>query len=234
MGCVGAIAGMTSALVLAASDPVVIGTSVPHPPYGNLDAQGNIVGFDRDVGDEVCRRAALRCNWVSVRFDLLLPGVASGEFDIAMAGIAVTPARVQIVSFTVPYDIGGDVADFIGRPDAPLPDQARIGVQAGTIHEGHLRATGRTFRSFGTPQEVLGALRTGDVDLAFGIFGADQMAALYAAAGIGVQSSERVEHSGTAMAVCRGNDALLHQLDAALRGMLSDGTIDKIAGHWAM
>jgi polar amino acid transport system substrate-binding protein len=234
VGCLGAIAGMTSALVLATGDPVVIGTSVPHPPYGQMDAQGNIVGFDRDIGDEVCRRAALRCDWVPVRFDTLLPGVASGEFDIAMAGIAITPGRMDLVAFTVPYDIGSDVADFIGRPDAPAPDQARIGVQSGTIHEGHLRATGRTFRSFGTTQEVLDALLAGKVDLAFGMYNLEQMNRLLDAAGIIVRSTEQVAHSGTAMAVCKGNDALLRQLDTALSGMLVDGTIDKIAGRWAM
>ena len=233
MTCVGAIAGALSALVLAGAEPVVIATTVPHPPYAVLDAAGEITGFDRDVGDEVCRRAALSCDWVAVRFDVLLAGVASGDYDIAMAGIAVTPAREKLIDFTLPYDIGGNMAEFIGRPGAPAPDHARIAVLAGTIHEGHLRATGRNLRSYGTAEAVLEALHDGTADLAFGIFGGDQLAAL-ADQGLTVQSSEQVAHGGTAMAVCTGNDALRHQLDAAIAAMLEDGTIDKIAGRWAM
>ena len=151
-----------------------------------------------------------------------------------MAGIAITPSRMDRVAFTLPYDTGSDIADFIGHPGAPAPDQARIAVQAGTIHEAHLRATGRDFRSFGTQDAVVDALRTGQVDLAFGIYDAGRLATLRATAGIDVRSSERVAHGGTAMAVCKGNDALLHQLDAAIAGMLSDGTIDEIAGRWKM
>lgn len=234
MACVGTIAGVLSAVVLAAADPVVIATSVPHAPYEFLDEQGNIVGFDRDIGDEVCRRAALRCDWVTARFDLLLPGVASGEFDIAIAGIAITPARLDLVNFTQPYDIGGDMADFIGRPGAPAPDQARIGVLAGTIHDGHLRKTGRSLRSYGTPEALLDALMAGDVDLAFGVFDVDALETLQDSTGIDVQSSEQVTHSGTAMAVCKGNDVLLRQLDIALSDMISDGTIDKLAARWAL
>jgi polar amino acid transport system substrate-binding protein len=234
MVCLGAIAGGISALVLANTAPVVIATSVPHPPYDMLDDRDRVVGLDRDIGDEICRRAALRCDWVVARFDLLLPGVASGDYDIAMAGIAVTPARMGIVDFTVPYDIGSDIADFIGKPDAPTPDQARIAVQSGTIHEAHLRATGRAFRSFGTPEEVAAALLSGAVDLAFGTFDETELTRLSQAAGIAVRSSEQVVHSGTAMAVCKGNDALRQQLDAAITAMLADGTIDKIAGRWTM
>jgi ABC-type amino acid transport substrate-binding protein len=194
MACVGAIAGAMTALVLASAEPVLIATTVPHPPYAVLDASGGIAGFDRDIGDEVCRRAALHCDWVAVRFDVLLAGVASGDYDIGHASIAVL---------------------------------------AGTIHESHLRTTGRNLRSYGTEEAVLDAVRSGETDLAFGIYGGDQMTAL-ADEGLTVQSSEQVAHGGTAMAVCKGNDALRRQLDAAIAAMLDDGTIDKIAQRWAM
>jgi ABC-type amino acid transport substrate-binding protein len=34
------------------------------------------------------------------------------------------------------------------------------------------------------------------------------------------------------MAVCRGNTALLTQINAALQAMQADGTIDKITDRW--
>jgi ABC-type amino acid transport substrate-binding protein len=37
---------------------------------------------------------------------------------------------------------------------------------------------------------------------------------------------------GIAMAVCKGNSALLTQLNAALNAMLQDGTIDEFAARW--
>lgn len=234
MGCVGAIAAAGASLMLAAAEPVVIGTEVPFPPYTQYDAAGGIVGLDRDIGDEACRRAALRCDWVAARFDELLPGVMSGQFDIAMAGIAVTPGRMQMVSFTQPYEESGGAVTFLGRRGAPAPDQARIGVQSGTIHEDHLRATGRTPRSYGTEGEVLDALEAGEIDLAFGSFNDARVGQMVESAGIEWLWSEEVPDLGTAMAVCKGNDALLRQLDAALAAMLADGTIDEIAGRWML
>ncbi len=234
MVCSGAISALGAVLTLAASETVTIGTEVPFPPYTQYDARGEIVGFERDVGDEVCRRAVLTCVWQAARFDELLPGVQSGRFDIAMAGIAVTPERRQLVAFSIAYDNGADSASFLGRPGAPEPSQARVGVQSGTIYEDHLRKTGRRYARFGTEGEVLDALEAGMVDLAFGIFTGDRPDRLVAEDGFDWLWSEDVPDEGTAMALCKGNEALLRQIDAALAGMLADGTIDEIAGRWMM
>ena len=58
MPCAGAIALAVTGLVLAASEPVVIGTDAPFPEYTYVDEAGEITGFERDVMDEVCTRAA--------------------------------------------------------------------------------------------------------------------------------------------------------------------------------
>lgn len=234
MACTGAIAALVSAVTLVSAETVVIGTEVPFPPYTSYDAEGEIVGFERDIGDEVCRRAGLACSWQAAQFDTLLPGVQSGLYDIAMAGIAITPERLKIVDFSVPYENGEDTTWFLGRPGAPEPDRARVGVQSGTIFEDHLRATGRSFARFGTEDEMLDALVAGRVDLAFGAFTGNRAGRLVAEAGFDWLWSEEVPDLGLAMAVCKGNDALLQRVDAALTGMLSDGTIDEIAARWMM
>lgn len=228
MACAGVIAAAGLALTLAAGEPVVFATEAPFAPYTVMDETGAIAGFEREVGDEVCARAQLTCIWVNVQFDRLLPGVMSGEFDVVLGGLAITPARMAQVDFTLPYNESSDIDVFYGREDAPEPARARIAVQSGTIQADHARAAGWDVMPFGTPSDVVGAVVTGRADLAFGPFEAEtadlpDILPLY---------QEEVPDLGTAMAVCRGNDALLDQLNAALEAMTTDGTIDEITARW--
>ncbi len=82
--------------------------------------------------------------------------------------------------------------------------------------------------SFATEADVLGALTAGKVDLAFGAYATEATEA----AGILPLYDEEVPDMGTAMAVCKGNTALLTQLNAALEAMIEDGTIDDITARW--
>ena len=54
MTCAGTIAGMMTGLVLASSQPVVIGTEAPFPAYTYVDESGVISGFERDIMDHIC------------------------------------------------------------------------------------------------------------------------------------------------------------------------------------
>lgn len=228
MGCTGAIAAAGLALTLASGEPVVFATEAPFAPYTTLDAAGEIGGFEREVGDEVCLRAQLTCVWQNVQFDRLIPGVMTGEFDVILGGLAVTPERMRLVDFTEAYNESSDIDQLYGHQGAPAPDQGRVAVQSGTTQHGHARDMGWDVLAFGTPAEVMGAVVAGKADLAFGAFETEAAAfpdilPLY---------EEDVPDMGTAMAVCHGNTALLTQLNAALGAMLEDGTIDEIAARW--
>lgn len=228
MACTGTIAAMGLALTLASNEPVRFATEAPFPPYSYVDTFGEINGFERDVADEVCDRAHLTCVWENVQFVRLLPGVMAGEFDVILGGVAVTPDRMKLVDFSIAYNESSDIDVLYGRDGAPEPARARIGVQSGTIQEGHARAKGWDTTPYGTPQAVIEALLAGKVDLAFGSL-SEEVADL---SDILPLYDEEVPDMGTAMAVCKGNSALLTQLNAALEAMIEDGTIDDITARW--
>jgi ABC-type amino acid transport substrate-binding protein len=228
MACSGVIAAAGLALSLVSAGPVKFATEAPFPPYTLLNDAGEVYGFEREVADEVCARAHLTCSWQVVQFDQLLPGVMSGRFDVVLGGIAVTPDRMGLVDFTYAYNETTDFDTLYGFEGAPEPGAARVGVQSGTIQEGHARKRGWNAFSYATEADVIGALLAGKVDLAFGAYaeesdGSADILPLY---------EEEVPDMGTAMAVCRGNQALLTQLNAALDAMLKDGTIDEITARW--
>jgi polar amino acid transport system substrate-binding protein len=233
MSCVGTVAGVMAGLVLAASEPVVVATDAPFPAYTYVDDAGTITGFERDLMDEVCLRAVLDCRWSDVNFDQLIPGVMAGEFDVVLGGIAVTPERREIVDFTAVYHTTDPNEWYIGRPGAPEPSAALTAVQSGTMQEAHLRHMGYRHVAFTTEPEVLEALQSGKVDLALGPFETRQEIRDFAAAnGFDFLYSETIPDEGVAMAVCKGNDALLTTLNSALEGIRRDGTLASLETRW--
>ncbi|MCY1127765.1 ABC transporter substrate-binding protein [Frigidibacter sp. RF13] len=236
MPCAGVISGLLTAVTLVSSGtagrPTIIGTEAAFPPYVFHDEAGGLAGFDVEVGNEVCRRAALDCEWQVADFDQLIPGVMSGRFDLAISGIAVTPARAESVDFTIAYTHAGGSDYFVGRAGAPAPEAALTGVQAGTIHEAHLRQAGLRFRAYRSESALLDALLAGQVDLAYGPFDRDDKDAFFEANGIETVREETVASDGVGMVVCKGNDPLRARLDGAITEMQEDGTLDALSDRW--
>ncbi len=225
----------TAALIaatLVADHPVRIATEGAYPPFSMIEEDGTLTGFDKDIGDEVCLRAHLNCDWVTARFDTLIPGVAAGDYDIVIASLAKTSGRAEIIDFTDTYWATTGTDDFLGKPGAPGIETALIGVQSGTIHADHLAETHRKFRAFATVDELVAALVAGQVDLAYGGWDPGMAADLSEQHGIEALYQETLESDGLYMAVCKGNDALREDVNAALATMWDDGIIDQIADRW--
>jgi polar amino acid transport system substrate-binding protein len=232
MACIGSIAAIFGALTYVSAETAVIGTTGDFPPFTSLDAAGQVQGLDRDIGDELCQRTGLSCTWVLTEFDQLIPGVMAGDFDFAMAGMASSDERSALVDFTADYQTSEGDDDYVGLPGAPAPDQALIGVQSGTIHERHLAKTGRRYESFPSQTATIAALKAGQVQLIFGSFGATATTNDLTTAGFSYLYTELAGSDGPAIAVCKGNTALLRRLDQALGDMIADGTIDRFTARW--
>jgi polar amino acid transport system substrate-binding protein len=234
MACAGTIAGIVAGLVLASTEPVVIATDAkPYETYTFVNEAGEIVGFERDLMDEICTRAGLVCSWQSANFDQLIPGVMSGEFDVAIGGIAVTDERRRLVDFTHYYFDDEDESWYVGRPGAPEPAQAMVSVQSGTMHESHLRKMGYRYISFPTEPEVLDALARNDVDLALGAFSdPSDMEDFLVSNGMEYSYYELIPHDGQAIVVCQGNTELLDSLNTALDAIVADGTFATFETRW--
>jgi polar amino acid transport system substrate-binding protein len=233
MSCIGTISALATGLTLANSEPVIVATDAPFPSYTYIDDAGTITGYERDVMDQICARAALSCTWVDTTFENLIPGVISGEFDVVLGGMAVIDERRDLVDFTATYHTTDDTEWYVGRSGARPPDQATIAVQSGTVHHSHLAKMGYRFVSFSTEAEVMDAVTTGKADLAFGPYeGREDIVGEIDSLGFEYLYSELVPDDGVAMAVCKGNTDLLESLNTALEAMKADGTLDELEARW--
>lgn len=82
---------------------LVVGTKEA-PPFAIKDDQGNWSGISIDLWRQIAGRLKLQYRFVDVTsVTSLLDNLESGNFDIAVAAITVTPARQQRVDFTTSY-----------------------------------------------------------------------------------------------------------------------------------
>ncbi len=58
-----------------APQTVRIGTDTTYAPFSSKDAKGDFIGFDIDLGNEMCKRMQVKCTWVASDFDALIPSL---------------------------------------------------------------------------------------------------------------------------------------------------------------
>lgn len=146
-------------------------------PYGYRDASGEVTGEAPAIARAVLERIdpAIEIEWVETEFGQLIPGLQEGAFDIAAAGMFITPERCAQVAFSNPtYVVGEAFAVRTGNPKGISSyvsisdnDDARVGLVAGTVEYNYALVTGipadraPLYRNFNL---ALDALKAGEVD----------------------------------------------------------------------
>jgi len=102
-----------------ASDKAIrIATEGAAPPWDAIDANGELVGYDIDVGNELCRRMKVECTFVAQDWDGIIPALTVGKFDAIMSGMSITEKRKKSIAFSKPY--GGGFNQLVMRRDLDL------------------------------------------------------------------------------------------------------------------
>lgn len=114
------IASLMSAFPASAQSERVISIASEgaSPPWDGTDANGQLYGYDIDVGQELCRRLEIKCTFVPQDWDGIIPALLVGKFDVIMSGMAITEKRKQSIAFSIPYAAGFN--QFVMRKDLGL------------------------------------------------------------------------------------------------------------------
>lgn len=143
----------TDALAKArAAGVLIVGNGGAFPPFEFIE-NGNLAGFDRELGDELGRRLGLRIEWQVIAFSGLIAALTSGRVDCLITAMAWTQDRADRIAFSTPYYKTGIAAGY--RPglaiDRPEDLAGRVvGVQVGTSGEQFVRA----LTGAGAPKEI--------------------------------------------------------------------------------
>ena len=192
-----------------------------------------------EVAEELARRLGRRPRFVQVAFTSIDQSVERGDFDIGMTGVEDTPARRAALSVSVPYFEFREVLT-VRQADRDrfrtLEDLKgkRLGTLGGTIAYQLLLDASRTLAvepvSYDDdvhPYEDLASGRLDGVVL-------DHILARRSARkvpGLVIQPAV-LATSHYVIVLARRNSALRDQVDAALGGMMRDGTLERIFRKW--
>jgi len=79
---------------------VRIATEGAYSPWNLTDASGKLTGYEIDLGNDLCRRMNVECEWIAQDWAGLFPGLNAGKFDLVMASVGVTEKRKEALSFS--------------------------------------------------------------------------------------------------------------------------------------
>lgn len=217
-----------------------VATDATYPPFEMLDENKNIVGYDVDLIQEICRRANCRPEIRSVAWEGILAGVQQGDYDVAISGITITEEREKNVDFTDPYITVGQVVLVRQEEDRirgaeDLQDKT-VAVQLGTTNDElaskmHKEGKVREVKRYRTFDLAVAALLNRDVDAVI----------IDSVAGLGFMAQnpgklktvgEMLTQEQLGIVVREGNAELRDAFNAALRALKEDRTLDRLYRKW--
>lgn len=221
-------------------DPTVISvaTVADIKPYTFVDANGDYSGFDVEFFRNVVSRMGFDSKHVSFTgqdFSALMPAVAAGRFDVAVAAIGTTEARKKNVDFSDGY-LAGYLT--VLSPDEKITSNEslsgkRVGVVQGSLTEIYAEKNikGVELVRFPDNNSAISGLNNGTIDAHFLDYeSAKQYAAKYPKLKMAINVPSFDAPAG--FVVKKGNDKFRQALNLHLHEAMQDGTWKRLYQKW--
>lgn len=208
-----------------------------YKPFNFQDQNGNLVGFDVEIGNEIAKRMGKKAEPVTNPWETILVGLTSGKYDAIIGSMAITEERKKNADFSQPYyRSGAQVFVAANNQEITKTDDIKnkkIGVvKNSTYGELALVYTDKdNLFEYDSDLTALQDLETGRVDVVI----TDQMVGFRvikegAIDIIDVGDPLSMDEMG--IPVKKGNTELLDQINKALDEMIADGTYEQISKKW--
>lgn len=218
-----------------AAEKLRMGIEAAYPPFNSKDASGQVVGFDKDIGDALCAKMKVECEVVTSDWDGIIPALNAKKFDFIVSSLSITEERQKAVDFTDRYY--SNKLQFIAPKNVDFKtDKASlkgkvIGTQRATLSATWLEDTYGSdvdVKLYDTQENAYLDLTSGRVDALL----ADKYVNydwLKSEAGKNYEfKGEPVVESDQIGIAVRKDDPLKDKLNAALKEIIADGTYKKI------
>lgn len=214
-----------------ADDTLIVGTNAEFPPFEYIE-QGNIVGFDVDLIDEISKIIGKKVEFKNMAFDSLLIAMQAGKINCIISGMTATDERRQYVNFSEPY--------FVSKQAVIVPEDSDIqkfedlkGKKIGVVigYTGDMVVTDMykdtsSITRYEATGQVIMALTAGKVDATVLDM---EPAKKYVANNKGIKVLDTaLAEEEYSIALPKDNTALLEEINKALKTLKENGTYDKI------
>ena len=216
---------------IAGAQTVRMGTEGAYPPYNFINDKGEVDGYERELGDELCKRAGLTCEWVTNEWDSIIPNLVSGNYDTIIAGMSITDERDKVIDFTQNY-IPPAASAYVGlSADADVKGGV-VAAQTATIQAGYVAESGATLLEYPTPDETVAAVRNGEADAVFA--DKDFLAPIVAESNgeLSFVGEDVQLGGGVGMGLRESDTELKEKFNAAIQSMKDDGSLNVMIKKW--
>lgn len=207
-----------------------------YPPFSFIDPQGNLTGFDIEIGDNLAQRMGLQGKPVTTAWDGIIGGLLAGKYDAIIGSLAITDERLKAVDFSDAYYQSG--AQLFVPKGSPLQsiDEMNgkvIGVTLGETYENWLRENkpGVQLKTYKGLPDILLDLQNKRLDG----FVTDKVAGVLAIRDKNLNAQpvgELLYPEKMGIAVRKGNPELKDAINKALAEITEDGTYNTISLKW--
>ena len=226
---------------------LTVAADATYAPNEFIGSDGHtVVGMDADLAQALGQVMGLKVNMVNATFDTIIPGLASGKYDLGMSSFTDTKARQQTVDF-VTYFVAG-TSFYVKSSGGPAITSLaqlcghKVAVEKGTTQQSDAQAQASKCTSAGKPAvsvEIFNdqnavnlALSSGRADVAM----ADSPVAAYQVKQSGGTFKLSGQPYGTApygIAIPK-NNGMAKPVLAAIKELIANGTYMKILTKWGV
>ncbi|MFN8491982.1 MAG: transporter substrate-binding domain-containing protein [Caldilineaceae bacterium] len=216
-----------------------VGTDPSFPPFEQLDANGQPVGYDIDLARQLAATWGLQVQVVALGFDSLLDALQTGQVDSVMSALPYDERLTQNVTYSAPYFEAG--IRLVVRKNSPIQTAAqltnrKIAVELGSTGDMVGRRLQRATPTlqlvqFPTPDEAVAAL---EQDQAIDALLIDQVT-LRTAQGKGatlVAIGDVMESNPYVIAMPHKASILQAQVEQTLQSFQTNGVLKQLETKW--
>lgn len=220
---------------------LVMATNATFPPYEYYE-NDQVVGIDAEIGAAIAEKLGMGFEIMDIEFDAIIPAVVSGKADMGMAGMTVTPDRLENVNFSTSYSTAVQVVIVAEGSDITSVDDLfaeganhTIGVQLNTTGDIYtsddIEAAGLgTIERYNKGADAVAALAAGKIDC---VVIDNEPAKAFVEANEGLTILD-TEYALEEYAICfaKDNDELTEAVNGALEELIADGTVQAIVDKY--
>ena len=207
-----------------------------YPPFETTNEKGEIIGFDVDIANAICKEIQANCSFKSLSFDGLVQAVKQKRIDGVISAMDITEARSKQVLFSdAYYDSSASFIALKGKAD--LNTAKNVGVQNGTTFQQYVVAEAKQYapKAYNSIQDSILDLKNGRIDLIFGDTAvlADILSKETDLTFVGEKvTNPKYFGNGLGIAINKGNKDLVDELNKGLATIKANGEYQKIYDKW--
>lgn len=225
-----------------AAGVVNIGTASTNPPLNYIDKDGNWIGFDIDLGDEIAKRLGVKVERVNVNDKTRIAFLATGRIALAISNISHTRSRDEEIDYAEPPYLWSGKIFYAKKGKFKKPIDVcgkRMAVTQGSnaylAGQDYLKALGCkkefVISAFQTNAECFLALKQGKVDAY--VQDTPIIAGVAGKQGTAYEAVGPIFSPGLYGIGVTPNDSKWRDtISFMLQDMLADGTYEKIYQKW--